>query len=393
MPYDKEATKMPKLNIFDFFTKYFLIILWTLQVLQQTSLPINFRDSIYLLMGISLIFIIIFNKFILNRAFLIVHIIMLIYIVYWFLFDHSLFGLQYIVLKVSIFGLIAASLYYNFDFIEKKYPLYMLVISGTVLIVGLLMNHNFGSRYTGPFNNPNSLGFLSALAFTITLFYLKHGLKKNLLLLFFISLAFMSGSRAAVGGILLGYLLKGGISLRKILTILAAAILLIGVNQVATSYGFTTGIDRLISSSERHDLLAGRDMEFALGIKSIEESPLEGHGLDHYAHLSDRVVMLSGVLRRDINFAVNPHNSFIGLFIQLGIPFGLALLFTLIYYVGKSVWFKPRNGLFLTMMLYPFLSGFFESFLFGVNGFEGTTFWFALLYYQVYMHIKHKEGK
>ena len=384
---------MPRLNILDFFTKYFLIILWTLQVLQQTSLPVNFRDPIYLLMGISIILMIAFNKFFFNKVFLIIHLIIIIYILYWLLFDHSLFGLQYIVLKTAIFGMIAASLYYNFDYVEKKYPLYMLVISSVVLIVGLLANHDFGSRYTGPFNNPNSLGFLSALAFTIALFYLKKGPKKNILLLFFISMAFMSGSRAAVGGILLGYLLKGGVSIRKIVTILTAAILLIGVNKVATSYGFTTGIDRLISSSEKHDLLAGRDMEFALGLKSIQESPLEGHGLDHYAHLSDRIVMLSGVLRRDVNFAVNPHNSFIGLFIQLGIPFGVTLLLILIYYVGKSVLFKPRNGLFLVMMLYPFLSGFFESFLFGVNGFEGTTFWFALLYYQVYMYKKREESK
>ncbi len=384
---------MQKLSLHSFFTKYFFIILWTLQVLQQTSLPINFKPLLYLLMGISFVYIAIKNRFLFNKVFLVVHIIMIIYILYWLLFDHSLFGLQYIVLKISIFGMIAASLYYNFDYVEKKYPYYMLIVSGVVLIVGLLLNHDFGNRYSGPFDNSNSLGFLSALAFTVTLFYLRNGLKKNLLLLFFISLAFMSGSRAAVGGILLGYLLKGGVSLRKILTILAATVLLIGVNQVATSYGFTTGIDRLISSSERHDLLAGRDMEFTLGIKSIEESPVEGHGLDHYAHLSDRIVMLSGVLRRDANFAVNPHNSFIGLFIQLGIPFGLALLFALIYYVSKSVLFKPRNKLFLVMILYPFLSGFFESFLFGVNGFEGTTFWFALLYYQVYMHIKREEGR
>ena len=384
---------MQKFNLHSFFTKYFFIILWTLQVLQQTSLPINFKPILYLLMGISFVYIAIKNNFLFNKVFLIIHMIIIIYILYWLLFDHSLFGLQYIVLKVSIFGMIAASLYYNFDYVEKKYPIYMLIVSGIVLVIGLLMNHEFGNRYTGPFDNSNSLGFLSALAFTIALFYLKPGSKKNLLLLFFISLVFMSGSRSAVGGVLLAYLLKGGVSTRKIITILTAAILLIGVNKVVTSHGFTTGIDRLISSSKKNDLLAGRDVEFALGLKSIEESPLEGHGLDHYAHLSDRIVMLSGVLRHDASFALNPHNSFIGLFIQLGIPFGVIVLLLLIFYVGKSILFKPRNGLFLVMMLYPFLSGFFESHLFGVNGYEGTTFWFALLYYQVYMHRKREESK
>ena len=379
-----------------FYIKYFFILLWGLQVLQQTSIPFNFKPLLYAIMGVSLLMTFYLsqknNKFFFNDQFLLIHWVIGIYILYWILFDHSLFGIQYIVLKIAIFGLMAATIYFNYDEVKNKYPIYMLYIGTAVLLMGVLTNHSFGSRYTGPFANSNSLGFLSVLMFSITLFYIKSGIKKNMLLLFFGLLALASGSRAAFGGLLLAYLLKDRISLKKIFTLVAGAILLFGLNKVASSYGFTTGIDRLISTNKKNELLAGREEEYTLGLLSIKEEPIMGHGLDHYAHLSDRIVKLSGVLRRDASFAANPHNSFIALFIQLGIPFGIVLLIMLLYYVGKSTLYQPRNEVYLIMLLYPFLSGFFESHLFGVNGYEGTSFWFALIFYQMYMK-KEKEEK
>ncbi|BDY13540.1 O-antigen ligase family protein [Hydrogenimonas cancrithermarum] len=379
----------------NFYTKYLFIVFWTLQVLEQTSLPFHFYSILYLIIGLSLIYTFVLllknRSFFFNKSFLLVLIIIAIYACYWILFDHSFFGIQYLFSKIAIFGMIMATIYFNYDYVEKRYPIIMLVISTLILVVGVLTNHDFGTRYSGPFDNTNSLGFLAVLAFSIALFYLKPGLKKTSLLIFFIALVLMSGSRNALGGLVLAYLLKDGFSYKKIAVIFMALVMMLGINKITSSYGFTTGIDRLVSTSKKNDLLAGRDLEFKLGLLSIKEKPIEGHGLDHYAHLSDNIVMRSGILRVDNAFAANPHNSFLGNFIQLGVPFGMLLLLTLVYYIGKSIFFKPRNDLFLIMLLYPFLSGLFESHLFGINGYEGTTFWFALLFYQIYMTKYKKE--
>ena len=373
----------------NFYTKYLFILFWLLQVLQQTNIPFNFKPYLYIIMGISLIFTFVLlsknSSFFFNKAFLVIHLVLLIYVFYWIMFDQSVFGLQYIISKIAIYGLMAATIFYQYDFVEKKLLRIILMLGMIILIFGLVTNLSFGSRYGGPFGNPNSLGFFSVMLFGIVLFQKEKNRLRTFLLIFFILMALASGSRAALGGIVLAYLIKEKVSFKKLAILFISFAILFGINKLVTSYGFTTGIDRVISTSKKHDLLAGRDLEYKLGLDSIKENPITGHGLDHYAHLSDTIVKKSGILRIDANFALNPHNSFIALFIQLGIPFGIILLSILFYYVGKSFFFKPRHGPYLILILYPFLAGFFESFLFGVSGFEGTTFWFALMFYQYYM--------
>ena len=364
------------------FYKYGVVIFWAMLLAINTvvfKIPGNYA---YVFLGVSftLSLYVIYRdpKLLTKRAFTVLWIITLINVVYWLFFNHTYNSMLYVAAKLSTFLLIMISINYYYDFLVKNFTKIIIYIGFFVLLVGAILNtHYFGGRYTGPFGNPNSLGWLSSLLFGLTYLTKEKSYKKYALLIFFLSMIMMSGSRAALGGAVLAFLLKGKLSFKKIFLLGFALGTLFLAQNIASHFGIHTGLERIVMSEKSHELLSGREQEYALGLLTVRESPLTGHGLDKYAWISPNIIRLSGLLRKDPFFVGNPHNSYIALFIMYGIPVGSIILLVLLYYILKILRSHvPPDILF--MVLFSFLAAFFESYLFGVSGFEGLIFWFSL---------------
>lgn len=365
-----------------FFYKYGVIVFWAMLLAINTRIFKIPNTSVYIFLGIALaisLFILYKNpKVLTNRAFTVLWIVTLVNIVYWLFFDRTYNSMLYVAAKLSTFLFIAISIYYYYDFLVKNFTKIIIYIGFFVLFVGAILNTNyFGGRYTGPFGNPNSLGWLSALMFGLTYLTKESSYKKYALLLFFLSMVMMSGSRAALGGVILAILLKGKLSFNKLFFLGFGLATLLLAQNVASHFGIRTGLERVIKSEKSNELLSGREQEYALGFLTIKESPVIGHGLDKYAWISPKIVRLSGLLRKDPYFAGNPHNSYIAMLIMYGVILGGLILLILLYFIYKVVKNRvPPDILF--MLLFSFLAAFFESYMFGVSGFEGLIFWFSL---------------
>ncbi len=377
------------------FVKFSLPAYWIILLLVQANIFPNLFGYIFLGIYIFLTAVFLFKnpKLFLHKAFIVFAIITLATLIYFLIFDPTVTGFQYLAARTVTFALIAICIYYYHEYLIENFSKILIWFGFFFLLYGLLTNHNFGGRYSGPFWNPNSLGWISSLLFGLTLFEFEKGRKKYFLLAFFLALALMSGSRAAFGGIVLAFLIRGQIFTKNILYFIAMIVLLLIAQKIASQYGFHTGLERLISSeSTKQGLLSGREFEWIYSIEAILKHPISGYGLDHYAHIPDEILMKHGVFRIDKGFAANPHNSFLAVMIQYGLVFGTFIMATLLYYIGKIFINKCPKKSLQFMTLYSFLSAGIESYLFGVSGFEGFTFWVALPLCLMAIYTYKKKG-
>ncbi len=378
------------------FKNYTLAVLWILML----SLDIWFlrgfgKSIIYGYLGISAIFIGFFllqhPNILLKKVFLIFLIFNGLNIMYFLLFSQTLDSFMYLVAKFILFSIIIINIYYNYDYYLNDFPNLIVKIGFIVLLIGLLVNYGLISgRYTGPFNNANSLGWFSALLFGIVLLRKQIGVKELLLLAFFLGLTLLSGSRTGMGGLAIAVLLRGSFRIKNIAIILIAGFILFSIQNISEKYDINTGLDRLFYSDEA--LFADRTSEFDLGVQTVLESPLIGNGLDKYAYISPSVVAANG-LAGDKWFIPNPHNSFVALFVMYGIPIGLFIFIFLVYYVSRIVQKRMDNKIWLFILLFSFSGGMFESYLFSINASEGILFWMALPISLIYSQKKNMKNK
>ncbi len=364
------------------FIKYSIPVFFTILVLVNASMAPKILAYAILGAYIFITFYILFKQpnIFLHKAFTVLILMSVATLLYWILFDRSAKGIEYFVARTITFTMIAISIYYYREFLIEHLPKIFMWTGFVILLYGLLTNHSyFGGRYSGPFNNPNSLGWFSALLFGIALLELEKSRLKIFLLLFFLGLSFASGSRASIGGVVLAFIFQGGLTPKKIFLLSAGVGALLLMQQVASSFGFHSGLERLISAeTSKEGLLSGRAMEWKLAFETFLEKPLTGHGLINYAYISDSVLIRHGVFRIDAMFAANPHNSFLAVITQYGAIFSTFILGMLIYYLIKI--YKtgcPKKSLYF-ITLYSFVASAVEAYLFSVSGFEGFVFWSTL---------------
>jgi len=363
------------------FLKFSIPVYWIILLLVQANIFPNFFGYIFLGIYIFLTLFFLFKNpnLFLHKAFTVLILITIVTLLYFILFDPTVSGFQYLAARTVTLAMIAIGVYYYHEYLIENYAKILIWFGFAFLMYGVLTNHNFGGRYSGPFWNPNSLGWISALLFGLVLFEFEKSKIKYFLLLFFLAMALMSGSRAAFGGIVLAFLIRGEITKKNILFLIVALVLLLIANKIALDYGFHTGLERLVSSEKTSQgLLSGREHEWLYSIEAISKKPISGYGLDHYAHIPNEILLKHGVYRIDRGFAANPHNSFIAVMIQYGLIFGSFILLMLLYYTIRIFIKKCPKKSLLFMTVYSFFSAAIESYLFGISAFEGFTFWSAL---------------
>lgn len=317
-------------------------------------------------------------------------ILLMITILYLMMFDLSLKGVVYTITRFVLYSVILYSLYYYYDYYRYKFFAHLQYFYIIALFLCFLNPDVDDSRFTGIFYNSNSTGFFAAVGFAIILFVNKLKFRPLFLLLFFI-LVVMSGSRTAMGVWGLSILIYMGLNFKKILIVFTFLFIVIGVNTyIETTSGIKTGIGRFINPNpaladgEEANILSGREFEFLFGIRTIELSPIRGHGLDKYAYISKETTIEIDI---DENFVYNPHNSYIGVFVQYGVIFASMILLLIIFFVIKIVRSDNVEPLIKFLILGTMMSAATESFLFSISGYEGFLFWlvFAIGLHQVYI--------
>lgn len=347
---------------------------------------------VYFFMGIVSIMVFLYliqkPKIYLKKAFFYFLLINIVNIVYLLFLDHTLNDLLYFVARFITFSVIIIGVYKYRQFYIKSYTVLLYYLLFAILLVGLIVHPPSGGRYSGLFGNPNSLGIVSALLFGIV--YLKE--KWTRLDIFVAILALMSillsGSRNALMGIGIAFLLKGTFSLKNTMGLVVGMLIFIGSSYyLSSNYKGNTGLDRLISTASRDDILAGRDMEFTLGIKTVMLSPVVGNGIDKYGYIANELI--PNYLKRN-GFIPNPHNSYIGILNQYGVATGSLLILILIFQIYKVYRWKDKDKSLFFIMAYLAMAALFESYLFAINGFETMVFWIAFAINMVAYNAKKK---
>lgn len=248
------------------------------------------------------------------------------------------------------------------------------IIVAFTLIGHFVFNISYNNRATLGFLNPNSMGMLAALAFGILLivfnFESRHRWINVFCMIELLISVLQSGSRNALGIIILAFLFRFGCNLKYLLGIAISFIILISV---ANELGFeTSAFDRFVNTIENKDISEGRENERKAAFVMIKENPITGSGL--YATQSEESLKIS---------QYGSHNGYLDFIKMLGIPLGVVLIVCLIYYSLRSIYLcRYISDHFVWANCFIVLSvciaSVNEAYMWGVNQPVTTLFFIAL---------------
>lgn len=267
------------------------------------------------------------------------------------------------------------SVWRNLDFYKKNF-LRIFIISVFILCFYGSIRYPGIGRATWGFGNANSLGMMASLSFGILLNY--PILKNRAWIIFevlFLCGVLASGSRSAMGIVVLAYIIKYGLSL-KMLTILCVTGLVIAI--CFPYMGLRSiGITRFVDSAVQLDIASGRELEREATLLMIKESPVEGHGL--YAGQSEAAKQIS---------KLGSHCGFLDIIKMMGIPIGGILIVYMTYIIFK-IFFRFRGSCRHEMRAYLFIAcavycaSFFEGLIWGLNIVPNTLFFLSVTILQL----------
>lgn len=279
-------------------------------------------------------------------------------------------SLQYMVVKFGLFSISMAAIYYYRDYFIDQFPMILKNTLLFTLILSVLLEPNlFGvvEGYKGIFGSRNELGLVAAMAFGLILIEKRFSKINIVLLLFTILLVLLSTSRAAVVGVMVGFLIAG-FSWRKILPL---GIVALASLYIISDLHVMSGLDRFSTESAT----AGRDQEFIYGLATFQQHPWIGWGLNKYAFIDESVVPLF-LLQNQFN--LNPHNSYLAMFIQYGAILATLIFIMMLYSSGKILLNTQIDKNIRFMLSFILVNAIVESYLFSISGLPGFLFWFYL---------------
>lgn len=372
---------MNNMGVINLLDRYWLILLLSSNVVAQ-YLPISsigntvflasqIMGLVYCLMNIDLL---LDKRF--SQRFSFVYIFAAIYVIYQFTFGWIHINEKtwnYLFSKIVIDFSIALSVYKNRNLIFAHIPLLFAAVVPLLILIGFTQyDVVIEGRSTMGFGNPNSLGSLSAVTFGICIFCRKIRSKFVNYILASICLfaSLMSGSRSAIGIIMVALLFKSSLRLKNILIV---SLLVIGSITVPPMLGFNlVGINRLVETTQQENIFsANRESERMASILMIKENPITGNGL--YAQQSEEAKKIS---------ELGSHNAYIDFIKMLGIPLGVLLVFFLIKDVYMLVLRYRKSPDAIKLHLFILVSGLiaanFEAYLWGVNHYVTTLFFVSI---------------
>jgi hypothetical protein len=343
-------------------------------------IPYAFTNILYqilMVMGILLFFS--YSKVLFQgkriRFFRFLYLILVFNLIFLLFFDLQEKSLLYVLAKFSTTNLIVFGVLFNYSFYERFFKAYFKYVLGLMLVLGYLLGQaadvSAGVQRMEIGFNPNDVGLFGALAVLSIMVFnpLWYKNKKDLiLLLVFMLLTLLSGSKAALLNLIVGTILVYGFSFK----IFAFALSLSLILAIAPKLGYTTSVDRLMSKERAFET---RDEVFEIGLLTFHDSFWIGHGLDKYGW-TDPKYWPSAEL------ALGPHSTYLSIGIMYGVVFGTLFILLLFRFLIKSLklfyrFDNPFLKFCVLVIVLCLVNGFFESLIVAVNEFITLLFWFA----------------
>lgn len=354
-------------------------ILTTLMYKVSFLIPNIFPKTIfYVLMGFGILVMPLYYKVLYSngslRTFWIFHLVNLLNIVYFLLFDYSnIESLLYLLTKLAGFNLIMLSMIYNYPFYKE----FLLKYFKYIILLVLLLGYFYGGSETSDMRlaigfNPNDVGLFGVLGLFSIITFEKKWYKSKIdimMVLLFLIISLLSGSKAALLGIFLVAFLNYGFSLKNF----GFAFIFGLVVLLSSTFGYNTSIDRFFGKEKAFDT---REEVYRNGILTFMDEFSFGNGLDKYGWANPKYYETA-------DLALGPHNTYIAIGIMYGVIFGSLFLILLLVFL-----FKTRSKILFTkdtflLFSYYFLvivmvNGFFETLIVGVGEFITVIFWFFI---------------
>ena len=246
---------------------------------------------------------------------------------------------------------------------------YLCILS---LILSIIFNFPvFSSRYLGIFFNPNEFAIIMVYGFSLFLITTKKSLINILFLILFLIFVLLSGSRAALLGIVLSIFVN--FKLKRI-TVFSTLLIFL----VAYLLRDLPAISRLLNE----DILFNRQYEIIYAFDTFYNELWFGNGLKNYAYINENVI---SSYDHEIDFGA--HNGYLSLLVQYGLVFSI-IFYTIVtknlYKISVYLRSKMREDTgykyFYFIIIYTLTNALFENSFSGINFFQGSLFWLVIGY-------------
>ena len=315
------------------------------------------------------------------------YVLAVILIVYQLLFGYlstSDTSLTYFIGKLATFAIMILSIGSDFDFYFRKnilpfsYAILVLVVLGWFVHRTSSISADY---YLFGFTNRNAACTLSAIGFAGFLFAKDRYSKWEYLWMgVLLSTVLVGGSRNALAMCAIFILIRFGISMRLLVVTIALVAFMVFV---LPELGLTaTAFERMLGTISG-EVPIDREMQRKGTILMIQERPWTGWGLD--AQIQGKALKIT---------QLGAHNGYLTLTMNMGIPLGIAFIFTIIHGTLKRLkLFKLKDrtvNYHLAIMLCILFGANQEDYLVGVNQISTNLFYVSFVVTGYYLYfIKH----
>ena len=351
--------------------------------------------SFLVIMGFSLLITIysikILKNVVLDKSFQMFFFLNFLNLIYYiFLEIGDLESFKYLVARFVQFSIFSISVYLLQDDFANKFVKFLKFVTVGSLFASLALNFpNFETRYQGIFLNPNEFSIVMVIGFALILFTEKRTTINYLLILLFLFVIIISGSRSAIAGLgiaVITYILHHkSRGLLNIFLIVGSLLL----------FYFFGGQNNAIQRMFEFDLLINRKYEYLYAIDTFLQKPLFGYGLKKYAYIDFSLIQFD-----DVKITFGAHNGYLSILVQYGAIFSTIFFSILIYYLTKIYRAKIEifgENLLQTKFLfflitYALVNGLFENTIIGINFLQTNLFWLTLAYFIYVIYQKNESN-
>lgn len=319
---------------------------------------------------------VILNKFF--RFYLFIHLINLFY--YLFIDFGDIDSLKYLSAKSIQLLIFTSTIYFTYETFKTdllKLVKFLCVLS---LFLSVIFNFpTFENRYLGIFFNPNEFAIIMVYGFSLFLINTKKSFLDIFLLIAFLILIFLSGSRAALIGVILALLIN--FKFKKI-TVFSTILILI----VSYLFRELPAFTRLLSE----DIFFNRRYEVIYALETFYSEFWFGNGLKNYAYINENVI---SSYDQEIDFGA--HNGYLSLIVQYGLIFSIVFytifsrnVYRILTYLRTKMKEDTSYKFLYFIIIYTLANGLIENSFSGINFFQGSLFWLVVGYVLYDINIK-----
>lgn len=254
------------------------------------------------------------------------------------------------------------SFFFKSKLLKKDYKNFTIMIV-LFLLTTFFVESGHNMYKTGVFYNSIAVGFFSVLGIYIVNYSNFSKLNIKLFELFFIGMIFYSNTRGSMVAILVFYILKKGLNIKKItkmvMILISGFLLLVTFNLIKLEKIFNKYNDKKL------DLTTGRTIIWRESYNYYSENNILGSGLGHYNLISN--------LKKRVGF-MSSHNGYIDIFISFGVILGSIIIIILLCRIIKN---RKKSKLNLAILVSILVLNLGESIIFFTRVPITLVFWIS----------------